>query len=106
MGDRDELGRFVKGNKASPGRKPRSVEEERMETFLDELTSEKWREITAKVIEMAIAGNLRAVELLTKYALGLPVQRAEVTLTTQPMSVDEWREIKDERVAKVEALDE
>lgn len=108
-GDRDETGRFIKGNKASPGRKPRSVEEKYMETFLSKLTPKEWGEVTDKVIELAKAGNMRAIELLVKYSIGLPVQRAEVEITAAkptPEEWEEWREVQDERVAKVEALNE
>ena len=107
MSDRDAGGRFVKGNKASPGRRPRAVEEREMEMLGEVMTDERFRVIVEKVVSLAEAGNQRAIELILKYKWGLPTQRTETALTvTDRMTIEQWRVVKDGRVAKVEVLDE
>lgn len=79
MTDRGPDGRFVKGNKASPGRSPRQLEEEYRLRFTQKLTPTKFEEISDRLIKMALQGKLEAIKLVLAYALGMPTQRNEHT---------------------------
>lgn len=68
--ERDSAGRFVTGNAGGPGRPRRAVELTYLRALSDELTLEAWREIVRRAVEDARAGDAKAREWVTRYALG------------------------------------
>lgn len=70
VSERDERGRFAAGNPGGPGRPRRAVELEYLAALGDELTLDSWREIVRRAVEDAKAGEPKAREWVTKYALG------------------------------------
>ena len=90
MKDRDEHGRFVKGNKVSTGR-PRG-NPLLMDVQKKELTPARWRKIVKKAIEDAIKGDRFARAWLGDYALGKPVQPVE-TLPKEELSDELQRDL-------------
>lgn len=78
MAERDENGRFKKGNRVSPGRKPRQVEETYLEVTLGEVTLDKWRAVVRAALAQAIEGDARARTWLGEYVLGKPPQILEL----------------------------
>ncbi len=84
MADRDEKGRFTRGNKASPGRPHRPVEEDALRKFAGLIVA-NWEAMCQKIIERALAGDLKAFELAAAYYIGKPadileLRSADVTL--------------------------
>ena len=79
MANQDASGKFIKGNKASPGRKPRAVEEKYLEILVKSVPQKKWRAIIAKVTVLAERGERWAVEFLADRIIGKPKQSVDVT---------------------------
>lgn len=77
--ERDNKGRFTAGNSISPGRNKREVELEYLDRLKSVCDPDKFDMITAKLVQLAKNGNIKAIELLFKYIIGLPVQRTELT---------------------------
>lgn len=69
-GDRDGRGRFAKGWKGGPGRKPRPVEEHAIETFRKACGAEDLEAIIGRLVADAKAGQTRAAEIVLRLALG------------------------------------
>ena len=78
MDDRDEHGRFVKGNGGGPGR-PKMCDTDYLDVCRSTVTLTDWRAIVAKARDQAKRGNPVARKWLGDYLLGLPTQRLEVT---------------------------
>lgn len=74
---RDGTGRFIAGNTYGKGRPRRAIESDYLKALSDALTLDTWREICAGAIEAAKAGDAKAREWLSRYALG--VQPATLT---------------------------
>ena len=79
MPERDENGRFVKGNSGGPGRPKKAREERYYEIMHTACTYVKWRKIVNKAVEQAMRGNHNARKFLADYLLGPPPQRHELT---------------------------
>jgi Family of unknown function (DUF5681) len=77
---------FKPGQSGNPaGRKPSTARKE-LETLLDKTWPVSKREAAlSNLVTMAEAGDLDAVKLLLAYTYGKPVDRKDVTLTT-----DNW----------------
>ena len=75
--DRDERGRFVKGNNGGPGR-PRNAEAY-LEVTRSHVTLGDWAQIIDKAVDQAKRGNAEARKWLASYVIGMPVQRHELT---------------------------
>lgn len=88
--NRDELGRFVKGNTVAVGhgRPPVTREKKYMERFQKKLRLKDVSEITGKLIELAKDGNIRAIKVLFAYAFGQPPQYVEANIQQKSLSVD------------------
>lgn len=98
MADRDANGRFVKGNKASPGR-PRLPDEfkSRAKTYADEALdrlAEIMRDVTAKHSDV-----IRACELLLERGYGKVTaieedgeKRSEIVVRFEGAGPEEWNE--------------
>jgi hypothetical protein len=76
---RDEKGRFKAGNKASTGRKSIADELPYVEQLKQNVSAEQFGKIIAKLIEIALRGNLDAAKILLPYLLGNPVSKTELT---------------------------
>lgn len=76
--DRDAKGRFVKGNKASPGRPPRATEQEYLDKVLDVVPLDRFARMVEKQAQRADRGDIRAFESLAKL-MRLYVDRLEHT---------------------------
>ena len=80
MAERDENGRFVKGEyKGGPGRPKKEREQRFYEITLAAVTFEDWKEIVAKAVWQAKKGDPTARKFLADYLIGPPVQRSELT---------------------------
>lgn len=74
MPERDENGRFVKGNSGGPGN-PFAARIGRLRSVLiDAVTEEDMRETIRAVVEAARGGDLAAAKLLFDRVLGPPVE--------------------------------
>lgn len=69
-----KTGRFVKGNRASPGRRPRKVEDD-LQRILFEKTRSEWENIVKAMIEAAKEKNVYAARFIAEYAIGKPLLR-------------------------------
>ena len=79
MTDRDASGKFVQGNKASPGRPPKEREEKYREIFNTTITFARFARIVDKLGQKAEKGDTQAAKILFDYLIGPPVQRNEHT---------------------------
>ena len=67
---KDERGRFAHGNAGGPGRPRRSVEREYLATLGEAVPLDQWREVVARALADAKAGDAAARTWLAKYLLG------------------------------------
>lgn len=67
---RDELGRFTPGNPGGPGRPRRTIEREYMAALGEAVALDDWREVVARAVADAKAGDQGARNWLAKYLLG------------------------------------
>lgn len=96
MIERDDKGRFIKGNKSSPGRPKREVEREYLDAMMGVVSIADWRAITKKAVQQALRGDSVARKWLSDYLMGTPVQRNEHTGEDgQPLSVQIIEVVKD-----------
>ena len=78
MAQRDENGRFVKGNTGNPrGRMPKGREEKYYEITRSSCTFESWKRIVKKAVQQAERGDSVARKWLADYLIGPPVQKNE-----------------------------
>ena len=77
--ERDEKGRFVPGNKASPGRAPREREERYYAILMSTCTFEDWKRIIEKAVEQAKRGDAQARKWLADYLVGTAEQKLDIT---------------------------
>ena len=77
--ERDENGRFVKGQSGNPnGRPPKAREERYMEITMSAVTYADWGKIMKKAASQAERGDSQARKFLADYLLGPPPQKHEV----------------------------
>jgi hypothetical protein len=75
-----KTGRFLPGNNASPGRKPRATEEEYAQVFKDVIPIERWeRMIEKQALRAEQKGDLVAFKALVSYLAGAPIQKQQLT---------------------------
>jgi hypothetical protein len=81
--ERDEGGKFVKGNPGGPGRLPRAREDRYLEITMQTVTFDDWRKIVEKAARQAMAGDAKAREWLSGYLVGKPEENSnhEVEIT-------------------------
>ena len=79
MTDRGADGKFVKGNKASPGRMPREKEARYYDILLTSVSFDDWKAIITRATQDAKKGDAVARKWLTDYLVGPPVERKEHT---------------------------
>lgn len=75
--ERDEKGRFAKGNGGGPGRPRREREVEYYRIMETEVTPSDWRAIVSKATDQAKRGDAVARKWLSDYLMGQPVQKHE-----------------------------
>lgn len=73
-----KTGRFLPGNKASPGRKKKAVERDYTKMFTDVVTPDKWREMIESALKLAVQGDSFARRWLSDYIIGKPPQILEL----------------------------
>lgn len=76
---RDDKGRVISGTPNPNGRPKKELELEYLDRLKSVCDPDKFDMITAKLVQLAKNGNIKAIELLFKYIIGLPVQRTELT---------------------------
>ncbi|PCJ62391.1 MAG: hypothetical protein COA73_06650 [Candidatus Hydrogenedentota bacterium] len=81
--DREENGRFGKGNPGGPGRHPRSTEVAYMNALMEECDVETWRKIAKLAVEDAKGGDACAREWLGRYLIGAPKESAPNLVSVQ-----------------------
>jgi hypothetical protein len=74
---RDSNGRFVTGNAGGPGRKPREIEIEYLNTMESIVSGEAWTAICNRAVLDATNGDAKARTWLSAYLLGQPISRVE-----------------------------
>jgi hypothetical protein len=81
-------GRFVKGTKGGPGRPPKAKEEKYLAMFRETVPPAEFAKATLAVLRKAQEGDVKAWTALARYALGVPVVRAEVDINQRSLSVE------------------
>lgn len=79
MQERDDGGKFAKGNPGGPGRPKKEREQRFYEITLTTVTFEDWKAIVGKAVVQAKKGDPVARKWLSDYLMGQPVQRSEIT---------------------------
>ncbi len=79
MPERDENGKFIKGNGGGPGRPTKERETRYYEILMTAVTFEDWKKIVLKARDQALKGDPTARKWLSDYLMGAPVQRTELT---------------------------
>jgi hypothetical protein len=67
---RNTNGTFGPGNPGGPGRPRRAVEREYLSALAEAVALEDWRQIVARAVQDAKAGDARAREWLSKHLMG------------------------------------
>jgi len=79
--DRTGTGRFAPGNSGGPGRPRRATERAYLAVISEACPQDAWREIVARAVADAKAGDAKARDWLAAYLVGRP-EAAAVTLHT------------------------
>ena len=69
---RDGKGRFARGNPGGPGRPHRETEREYLAILVSACPLGTWREVCARAVEDALAGDARARQWLASFLIGAP----------------------------------
>jgi hypothetical protein len=85
--ERDEKGRFKKGNKISPGRAPVAREVRYYDILKSTVTFSDWEAIVEKAVSDAKRGDGVARKWLADYLIGPPVERKDITSGDEPLKV-------------------
>ena len=89
MADRDANGRFLPGHKlGGPGRGPRTKEEKYLNKFQNSVPLGRFGDVSEKLLEIALAGDVRAIKLLYAYAMGQPTARVEALVNQMSVSAE------------------
>ena len=98
---RDDQGRFTKGNSGGPGNPFARQIGKLRKVILDALTEDEMLAITQKLIDLAKEGNTQAARLLLSYSLGKPTEGVQ----PDQLDVGEWDIQKKTAVMAVELRD-
>ena len=81
MAERDEKGRFVKGQSGNPkGRATFSAESNYADVYKSKVTPEVFADVVSRLIYLAVVKrDMNAIKLVLAYGMGQPVQKSEVT---------------------------
>ena len=83
--DRDAAGRFTPGNPGGPGRPRRDTERTYLAAVSEACPPESWREIAARAVADAKAGDAAARAWLAGYLVGRP---ATIAITLHALAVE------------------
>ena len=84
--ERDEHGRFTKGNKAG-GRLPVEREHRYYQIMMTHVTIADWEDIIKRAVTDAKRGDSVARKWLADYLIGTPVERKSITVEGNPLAV-------------------
>lgn len=79
MMQRDDKGRFIKGNKASPGRPTKEREIKFYDLTLSAVSDDDWTDIVLAAVRLAKRGDPQARKWLSDYLIGVPSQSLELS---------------------------
>ena len=96
-------GRFLAGNSGGPGRPPGSQAANLRSAMLAAVSEEQMRAVIDTLVRLAIAGDLKACELLLNRTLGKIQDPPVVPAPTAVMSDTERRETTARIVARLKA---
>ncbi|MDC0917975.1 DUF5681 domain-containing protein [Candidatus Marinimicrobia bacterium] len=97
MSKEKNLKPFEKGVSGNPGGRPKWKQV--TEIMKTETNQEKLAVIVDKVFDLALEGNMRAIEFIADRLEGKVAQRVEVTTNDEPIRVfnmDDWEEKEDD----------
>ena len=69
--ERDERGRFLRGNGGGPGRPPLMIEADYLTALTDAVLLDDWVKIVERAVADAKDGDNKARSWLSKYLLGI-----------------------------------
>ncbi len=75
MNERDEKGRFTKGNGGGPGRPKKNREDRYYEIAMNACPFADWRAIWKKAVKQAKTGDSTARKFVADYLIGPPIQQ-------------------------------
>jgi len=109
--ERDEKGRFAKGNSLSKGnrgggRPPKAREEQYYQITIGTCTFAEWKSIIEKAIEQARRGDAVARKFLADYLVGVPTQEHNVYGEIGTYDLDAWKERQQQQLDHVAQLEE
>ena len=91
MPERDERGRFIKGNGGGPGRPPKKREERYYEILISTVSYADWRAIIQKAAQQAKRGDATARKWLADYIVGTPEQNLNIGGGLLIEYINDWR---------------
>jgi hypothetical protein len=97
--ERDERGRFSKGNHGGPGNPFARQVAGLRRALIESVTQEDIQEVARRLVALAKEGNVQAAKLLLSYAIGKPQPAPE----PDRMDADEWQIYKDTTPMKAES---
>jgi len=88
MDDRDNKGRFAKGNKSSLGigRPPKAREERYAKILMSTVTFSEWKKVIEKALASALEGDIQAIKFLTDRLVGVVQQKLDLTTKGDKLS--------------------
>lgn len=92
--ERDEKGRFKKGNKISPGRAPVAREIRYYDILKTSVTFSDWEDIVKKAVNDAKRGDGVARKWLADYLIGPPVEHKDITSGGKPIDFSKMSDDK------------
>ena len=90
--DRDDLGRFAKGNPGGPGNPFARLVAELRQAAVEAVPKEKLRAIFVKMSDLAVEGNVQAAKFVAAYLIGKPQPARD----PDRADLEEWRKFKEE----------
>ena len=90
---RDDIGRFSTGNNYGQGRPPRAIERDYLAVLSERLSLDDWREVVSRAVKDARAGDARARDWLSRYALGSEPMSLTALALREQMQVSTQAEI-------------
>jgi hypothetical protein len=79
MADRGPDGKFIKGSRGGPGRPTLEVNESVTALIDSVILVDDWKKIVVKLRDLALRGNLAAINALMDRRYGKPTERKELT---------------------------
>jgi hypothetical protein len=86
--EKDDKGKFAKGNRGGPGRPKKEREGKYYEILVTAVTPTHWKTIIDKAVAQAERGDAVARKWLADYLIGQPVQKLALTDPSGEQSYD------------------